>query len=165
MNILKKVPNSVFWILVSNSHASENLKLEAKQRGVDENRIIFAKKIPIKEHLKRIEFADLFLDTFPCSAHTTASDAIRMGLPIITIAGEGFASRVAASILNQVNLKELIVENKEDYQKLAIDLANNKSNFEEIKNNLKRSLKNSSLYNSKEFTKNLEDIYIKLLNK
>ena len=165
MNILKKVPDSVFWILVSNLHAKENLQLEAKKRGIDENRIIFADKIPIQEHFKRIELADLFLDTFPCSSHTTASDTIRMGLPIITMAGESFVSRVAASILNQVNLKELIVENKEDYQNLAIDLANNKSKLENIKNNLKRSLKNTSLYNSKEFTKNLEDIYTNLINK
>ena len=165
MNILKKVPNSILWILVSNSDAKKNLKLEAKQSGVNENRIIFAKKIPVNEHLKRMQIADLFLDTFPCNAHTTASEAIRMALPIITISGESFASRVAKSILNQVNLNGLVVNNEKDYQNLAIDLANNKSKLEEIKSNLRKSLKNTSLYNSKEFTKNLEDIYTGLINK
>ena len=160
MNILKKVPNSILWILVSNSDAKKNLKLEAKQSGVNENRIIFAKKIPVNEHLKRMQIADLFLDTFPCNAHTTASEAIRMALPIITISGESFASRVAKSILNQVNLNGLVVNNEKDYQNLAIDLANNKSKLEKIKSNLRKSLKNTSLYNSKEFTKNLEDIYM-----
>ena len=165
MNILKKVPNSILWILVSNSDAKKNLKLEAKQSGVNENRIIFAKKIPVNEHLKRMQIADLFLDTFPCNAHTTASEAIRMALPIITISGESFASRVAKSILNQVNLNGLVVNNEKDYQNLAIDLANNKSKLEEIKSNLRKSLKNTSLYNSKEFTKNLEDIYTEMINK
>ena len=165
MNILKKVPNSILWILVSNSDAKKNLKLEAKQSGVNENRIIFAKKIPVNEHLKRMQIADLFLDTFPCNAHTTASESIRMALPIITISGESFASRVAKSILNQVNLNGLVVNNEKDYQNLAIDLANNKSKLEKIKSNLRKSLKNTSLYNSKEFTKNLEDIYTGLINK
>ena len=141
MNILKKVPNSILWILVSNSDAKKNFKLEAKQNGVNENRIIFAKKVPVNEHLERMQIADLFLDTFPCNAHTTASEAIRMGLPIITISGESFASRVAESILNQVNLNELVVNNEKDYQNLAIDLANNKSKLEEIKSNLRKSLK------------------------
>ena len=157
--------NSILWILVSNSDAKKNLKLEAKQNGVNENRIIFAKKIPVNEHLKRMQIADLFLDTFPCNAHTTASEAIRMALPIITISGESFASRVAKSILNQVNLNGLVVSNEKDYQNLAIDLANNKSKLEEIKSNLRKSLKNTSLYNSKEFTKNLEDIYTEMINK
>ena len=88
-----------------------------------------------------------------------------MALPIITISGESFASRVAKSILNQVNLNGLVVNNEKDYQNLAIDLANNKSKLEEIKSNLRKSLKNTSLYNSKEFTKNLEDIYTGLINK
>ncbi len=165
INILKKVSNSVIWILASNSSVSENLKSEAKKRGVNENRIIFAKKLPINEHLKRIELADLFLDTFPYGAHTTASDAIRMGLPVITMIGESFCSRVAASILDRVSLNELIVKNKEDYMNLAINLANNKPKLKKIKNDLISLAKTSSLYDSKKFTKNLEVTYIKLLNR
>ena len=85
--------------------------------------------------------------------------------PLLQYQGESFASRVAESILNRVNLNELVVKNEKDYQNLAIDLVNNKSKLEEIKSNLRKSLKNTSLYNSKEFTKNLEDIYIGLINK
>jgi predicted O-linked N-acetylglucosamine transferase (SPINDLY family) len=106
MEILQEVPDSIFWIYCDNEVAKENLKNEAKLNGIEEKRIIFAKRLDIKEHLKRIKLADIFLDTFPYGAHTTASDAIRMGLPLITIKGESFASRVSSSILNQVDLKE-----------------------------------------------------------
>ena len=109
--------------------------------------------------------ADLFLDTYPYTAHTTASDAIRMGLPLITIKGESFASRVASSILNQVNLNELVALTFEDYQNLAVKLANDKEFYNSIKKKLLNSLKKTTLFNSKKFAKNLEDIYSNLLNK
>ena len=120
MNILK-VDNSVLWILKSNEIASKNLKKEA-EKGIDEGRIIFADFLPNDEHLKRISLADVFLDTYPYNAHTTASDAIRMGIPIITLTGNSFASRVGASILSSVNIKELITYNQKDYEEVSISL-------------------------------------------
>ena len=163
MEILKEVPDSVFWIYSNNEIAEENLKNEAKLNAINEKRIIFAKRIDIKEHLKRIKLADIFLDTFPYGAHTTASDTVRMGLPLITIKGESFASRVSSSVLYQVNLNELIVSNIENYKKLAIKIGKNKDYLNKLKQKLSVSLKKTSLFDSKRFTKNLENIYIKLL--
>ena len=165
MNILKKVPNSVLWIFKSNETASRNLKRETELRGVDPNRIIFASYLPNDEHLKRISLADLFLDTFPYNAHVTASDAIRMGIPILTLTGNSFASRVGASILSCIGIKELITRNKREYQELGIELALNTNKLYKIKKRLRDSLSKSSLYDSHLFTKNLENIYFNLFNK
>ena len=163
MNMLKKVPNSVLWIFKTNETASNNLEKEAKTRGVNPKRIIFASYLPAEEHLKRISFADLFLDTFPCNAHTTASDAVRMGVPVITLIGNTFASRVAASILSCLNMEELITSNKTEYEKLGIELATNNKKFATIKNSLKVSVSKSPLFDSFKFTKNLENLYLQIL--
>jgi len=165
MNILKKVPNSVLWIFKSNETASRNLKRETELRGVDPNRVIFASYLPNDEHLKRLSLADLFLDTFPYNAHVTASDAIRMGIPILTLTGNSFASRVGASILSCIGIKELITRNKREYQELGIELALNTNKLYKIKKRLRDSLSKSSLYDSHLFTKNLENIYFNLFNK
>jgi len=166
MNILKKVKKSVLWIYAYNEPARQNLKLEAKKRGVDPKRIIFAEKVSILEdHLQRIKLADIFLDTFPYNAHTSASDSIRMGLPLITMRGNSFASRVAASILSSINMSELITENINDYENLAIELGNNKFKLNEIKKNMIRNIKKSNFFNSEIFTKDLESIYKDLIKK
>ena len=164
MNILKKTPKSVLWLLKSNNAASENIWKTAEKKGIDRNRIIFADRLPHYDHLKRIALADIFLDTFPYNAHTTASDTIRMGVPIIALMGKSFASRVSSSILNQVNMKELITTNTEDFQNLAIDIASNKNKLNKIKDDLNNSLSNSSLFDSVKFTKDLETLYQKILN-
>ena len=163
-NILKNVPKSVLWLLKSNNAASENIWKEAEKKNIDRNRIIFAEHLPHDEHLERIGLADIFLDTSPYNAHTTASDTIRMGVPLIALKGKSFASRVSASILNQVNLKQLITTNKEDFQNLAINIATNKNKLKKIKDDLKNSLSNSSLFDSVVFTKDLETLYQKLLD-
>lgn len=166
MNILKKVEKSILWILAYNEPARQNLKLEAKKRGVDPKRIVFAEQISIVEdHLQRIKLADIFLDTFPYNAHTTGSDSIRMGLPLITMKGNSFASRVAASILSSINMSELITENINDYENLAIELGNNKFKLNEIKKNMIRNVKKSNFFNSEIFTKDLESIYKDLIKK
>ena len=164
MNILKKTPKSVLWLLKSNNAACENIWKTAEKIGIDRNRIIFAERLPHYDHLKRIAHADIFLDTFPYNAHTTASDTIRMGVPIIALMGKSFASRVSSSILNQVNMKELITTNTEDFQNLAIDIATNKNKLKKIKDDLKNSLSNSSLFDSVKFTKDLETLYQKILD-
>ncbi len=163
MNILKKVDKSVMWIYVDKKYAQENLRKEAIVRNVDPNRIRFAQKENIENHLVRMKFADLFLDTWPYNAHTTASDSIRMGLPLLTLMGNSFASRVASSLLNTINVPELITTKIDDYENLAIKLGNDKSKLDEIKNKIKTNSKKSSLYDSKKFTKNLENIYNKLI--
>ena len=162
MNIIKKVNNSVLWILRSNETAEKNLKKEAKNRGVDPDRIIFASFLPNDEHLKRISLADLFLDTFPYNAHTTASDAVRMGIPIITLVGNSFASRVGSSILSCINMKELITTSKKDYEDIAIKLGLEQKKIIEIKDRLRDSVDKSSLFDSLKFTKNLENLYLEL---
>jgi len=165
MEILKNVPKGVLWLLETNSESSKNILKEAKKNNIDINRIIFAKHLPNNMHLNRIKLADIFLDTFPYSAHTTASDFIRMGVPIITLIGESFASRVAASILNQVNLNELVTKNKNDYQNLAISIGKDKEKINKLKKKLKDSILNSKLFNSILYTKNLEDLFINLSKK
>ena len=118
VSVLNRVEGSVLWLLEDNPWASMNLRREATARGLDPRRLIFAKRIPLAEHLARHRLADLFLDTFPCNAHTTASDALWAGLPLITMAGEAFASRVAASLLHAVGLSDLAVNNPKQYQDL-----------------------------------------------
>ena len=164
MNIIKRVDNSVLWILKSNDTASKNLKNEAIKNGVDPSRIIFAPHLSNDEHLKRISLADLFLDTFPYNAHTTASEAVRMGTPIITWFGKSFASRVGASILSSINMKELITNNKKDYEELAVVLGTEPKKLNELKNRFRDMVAKSSLFDRLKFTKNLENLYLKLLN-
>jgi predicted O-linked N-acetylglucosamine transferase (SPINDLY family) len=118
--------------------------------------------MPIEDHLKRHNLADLFLDTYPCNAHTTASDTLRSGLPMITLMGETFASRVSASLLSSLDLKELITENFNDYSSLAIKFGNNPELLKKIKIKLNENIKNKTLFDSKLFTKNLEFAYDKV---
>jgi predicted O-linked N-acetylglucosamine transferase (SPINDLY family) len=133
MRILKTVERSVLWLLSENANVIKNLKNEAKNLGVDENRLIFAAKVTNEEHLKRIQISDLFLDAFPCNAHATARDAIRMGLPVLTYKGKSFASRIAASLLNALKLTELITETKDEYESLTIKLATHPEKLRIIK--------------------------------
>ena len=164
MNILKKCDSSVLWLLQDKDLGRKNLWEEAQTQGVDKERIIFAGRVPLRDHLKRLEFIDLFLDTFPYNAHTTASEAIRAGVPILTLKGKSFPSRVASSILTNVGLEKLIADNLDDYENHAVLLA---KNIQEIKN-LKKHLMNkknlNKLFDSSVFTKDLEKIYKKILS-
>ena len=159
MNILTQVENSVLWLLVNNETSIKNLKKEATKLGVDENRLVFAPYISSEKHLNRIQHADLFLDTLPYNAHTTTSDALRMGLPVLTLLGKSFASRVAASLLNAVNLPELITNSQKQYESLAIELATNPKKYKIIKSKLLNNLDNAPLYNSSLFTNLLLPIF------
>ena len=159
MRILQLVEGSILWIFKSNETAVENLKKEAELRGIDSSRLVFASFLPVEEHLKRIQLADLFLDTLPYNAHTTASDALRVGLPVITLMGESFASRVAASLLNAVGLPELITTTPKGYESLAIELATKPKFLREIKDKLFTNLSTSPLYNTKLFTQDIETAY------
>ena len=159
MRILKSVNSSVLWLLESNPSASFNLKDEASRRGVNADRIIFAKRLPYEEHLCRHQLADLFFDTLPYNAHTTASDALWSGLPVLTCLGNTFPGRVASSLLNAINLPELITTSLVQYENLAIELAKNPNNLLEIREKLKTNRLSSPLFNSQLYTSNLENIY------
>ena len=164
-NILKNNSHSVLWLLEDNIFSKKNLIKEAEKKGVDKNRIIFSQRISIEDHLERIKLADLFLDTYPYSAHTTCSDALRAGLPVLTIKGNTFASRVASSLLTVINLPELITENFESYENLANELIRKKNYFKEIRNKLKKNVTNSLLFNSKIYTKNIEQAFQTVVGK
>ena len=163
MRILKKVDESILWLFEDNAKSALNLKKEAEKRGINPNRIYFAKRVPLSEHLARQKIADLFLDTWPCNAHTTTSDALWAGLPVLTLPGESFASRVAASLVNAVGLSELIAENEKRYEELAIELAKDKEKLNHYKKALLLNLESSPLFDTKKFTLDLENLYIQLI--
>jgi len=159
MRLLKARPNSVLWLLESNAVAKENLRHEAEMRGVDANRLIFAPRVAIAEHLARHQLADLFLDTLPYNAHTTASDALWMGLPVLTCAGQTFASRVAGSLLHALNLEELITDSLAAYEERALQLSSEVALLQSIKDKLAINKQNSALFDTTRFTKDLENTY------
>jgi predicted O-linked N-acetylglucosamine transferase (SPINDLY family) len=165
MRILEVVEGSVLWLLESNSSAVSNLKKEATKSGINEDRLIFAKHISVAEHLNRIQLADLFLDTLPINAHTTTSDALRMELPVLTCMGNSFASRVAASLLNAVNLPELITTTQEQYESLAIQLALHPEKLKIIKDKLINNLPTAPLYDTPLFTRHLESAYLTMYDR
>ena len=162
MQILKRVDNSVIWLLESNEKSSENLKKEAANRGIDPKRIIFSKALPLEEHLARHKAADLFIDTFPYNAHTTCSDSLRVGLPVLTLQGETFASRVSSSLLNAVGLKELITYSSKEYEDLAVEFATDASKLKNIKNKLEINKNKLPLFNTKLFTSHIEQAYFEM---
>jgi protein O-GlcNAc transferase len=161
MRILGAVDNSVLWLSGMDQTAINNLKNKANECGINIDRIIFASRVPsLSDHLNRIKLADLFLDTFPYNAHTTSNDALRVGLPILTLIGKSFASRVAGSLLNAVGLPELITITQEKYESLAIELATNPEQLEKIKTKLVANLPSSPLCNNtKLFAHHIELAY------
>ena len=165
MRILKSVNGSVLWLFEDNVTASENLKKEAVKKGIDVNRIIFARYLSIEEHLARHKAADLFIDTFPYTAHTGCSDALWTGLPVLTCVGESFASRVSASLLNAIGLPELATHTHKEYEDMAIELANNPIRLKEIKNKLEKNKLEKPLFNTKLFTKHIESAYTEMHKK
>mgnify|MGYP002022619644 CR=1 FL=1 len=122
-------------------------------------RLIFGSRLNRNEYLARYRMADLFLDTLPYNAATTASDALKMGLPVLTLEGNSFASRMASSVLSAANLPELITSSEGDYESLAIELATNPKKFNSIKVKLNETIAKSALYNTAKFTENLESVY------
>ena len=159
MNILKKANNSVLWLLDDENESTTNLLYETELRNVDPKRIIFSKKISTHDHLARHSLADLFLDTFPYGAHTTASDALWSGLPIITKRGNSFASRVASSLLKAISMDNLITSTDQEYQDLAVKLATDKKELNLIKDKLSKNIKTEPLFNTVLFTSNIEKAY------
>jgi protein O-GlcNAc transferase len=159
MRLLGRVEDSVLWLLKSNKWAEQNLKREAEARGISAERLIFAEKVTQDEHLARQKLADLFLDTFNYNAHTTTSDALWAGLPVVTKLGEGFAARVAASLLTAIGLPELITESEEAYEALALALATDTNELAKIKSKLEANRLTQPLFDSEMYTRHLETGY------
>ncbi len=160
--ILKRVPDSVLWLLAGDVKAMENLRCEASMRGVDPTRLIFAYNLPQTEHLGRLQLADLALDTFPVNSHTTASDALWVGVPIVTKTGASFVSRVATSLLVNIGLPELITEDDDAYAKLAIELALDSKRLGLLRRRLAKNRSTHPLFNTVTFTADLERLYEKI---
>lgn len=166
MRLLSQVPRSVLWLFTENKLAKANLRKEALLRGVEPNRLVFGKRMPkLADHLARYRLADLFLDTFPYNAHTTASDALWAGLPVLTCAGRSFVSRVAASLLAAIGLPELITCNHQDYEALAVRLATNPDELQAIQRKLLVNRVTAPLFNTELYTRNLERAYQVVFNR
>ena len=163
--ILTKVDKSVLLIYADNELAKRNLTKEIIKRGVSSNRLIFCARLSKPEYLARYRVADLFLDTHPYNAGTTASDALRMGLPIVTYTGNSFPSRMASSLLNAVNLPELIATSQEYYEDIAIELALDPTKLKIIKDKLINNLPTSELYNTSLFAQNIEFAYTEMYDR
>ena len=156
LKVLKKIDDSLLWLMDTNDIAKKNIINFTKKFGIDSQRIKFAKFLPQSEHLERLSHADLFLDTFNYNAHTTCSDALWAGVPVITKQGKQFSARVASSLLHSVDLKYLITHSNDEYYNLIIDLASDKKKLEKIKLNLIKNRSKLDLFNTSKYTSNFE---------
>ncbi|NDF80543.1 MAG: tetratricopeptide repeat protein [Methylophilaceae bacterium] len=163
LTLLEKYPKSILWLTHSNAWSTRNLKDYANKCGINPERIIFASRAPNDEHIARHALADLYLDTLPYNAHTSASDALSMNLPIVTLKGNTFASRVAGSLLHSLNLDELITENIENYIHCASRLTENLKYRQDIIYRLNEAKKSSPIFQPQLFVNTLESIYLNLV--
>lgn len=162
MRLLMNFPRTVLWLLRDTEVAEKNLRLEAEKRGLSHDRIIFASRVKTEEHLARHVCADLFLDTYPCNAHTTASDALWAGLPLVTCSGSSFASRVAGSLLTTIGMPELITDNLADYEKKISDLISNPDLLVNVKRQLETNKSSSPLFDTQGYTKDWENLLLEV---
>lgn len=162
--ILEQVPGSVLWLVDDQDIAQRHARQEAHSRGIDPSRLIFAPRVAYPDHLARMRRADLFLDTLPFNAGTTASDALWAGLPLLTQPGQAFASRMAASLLRAIGLPELITHSAAEYEALAVQLARHPHQLQAMRQRLVDNRLSSPLFDTTRFTRNLEDAYRSLVN-
>ncbi|NBW53563.1 MAG: glycosyltransferase, partial [Betaproteobacteria bacterium] len=163
LTLLEKFPKSILWLTYSNTWATSNLKDYADKHGINPERIIFATRVPNNEHIARHALADVYLDTLPYNAHTSASDALSMNLPIVTLKGSTFASRVAGSLLHSLNLDELITEDIESYINCAIRLTEDIKYRQNVIYRLNEAKRNSPIFQPQLFVKTLESVYQNLI--
>lgn len=162
MRLLRAVEGSVLWLMGDNAATMQNLRREAQKRGVDPMRLVFAHPLSPEEHLARHRLADLFLDTLPYNAHTTASDALWTGLPVVTQLGEGFAGRVAASLLKAVGLPELVTHSAADYERLALALATDPALLAGVRDRLNANRLTQPLFDTDRFRHHIEAAYLQM---
>lgn len=165
MRILQAVPGSVLWLFEGNAGVVANLQREAQARGVAPERLVFAPRMPLDEHLARHRYADLFLDTLPVNAHTTASDALWAELPVLTCQGQSFAARVASSLLHAVGMQELVTRDAAEYEALAIALAQDPGRLRVLRARLAEQKVASPLFDARQFARDLEAAYTAMHNR
>jgi predicted O-linked N-acetylglucosamine transferase (SPINDLY family) len=159
MRLLHKVEGSVLWLFDAYPNVRDNLAREAEKRGIDPARLVFATRLPTPDHLARQRLADLFLDTLPCNAHTTASEALWVGLPILTLRGATFAGRVAASLLHAIGLPELVTETLEDYEAQALRLAARPEALASLRQKLAANRATHPLFDTPRFARHIESAF------
>jgi predicted O-linked N-acetylglucosamine transferase (SPINDLY family) len=165
MRILNRVENSCIFIYSDSEIVDCNLRNEARKLGVDSNRIIFGRRMAREDYLARFRAMDLFLDTFPYNAGTTASDALWVGLPVLTYTGRSFAARVATSLLTAIDLPELITSSAQQYEELAVQLAQQPERLAEIRAKLQRNRLSTPLFDTRSFAANLESAYTTMMQR
>jgi protein O-GlcNAc transferase len=162
MRLLQAVDGSTLWLLRDHDGTAQNLRGQAQKCGIDPLRLVFAGRMPPEDHLARHRLADLFLDTLPYNAHTTASDALWMGLPVVTQLGDAFAGRVAASLLDAIGLPELVTHNIEDYERVALQLAKDPALLDRYRNRLAANRTTQPLFDADRFRRHIEAAYLKM---
>jgi predicted O-linked N-acetylglucosamine transferase (SPINDLY family) len=162
MSLLRQVEGSVLWLLADNDWAAGNLRREVVAHGVTADRLVFAPPFGYEPHLSRLALADLFLDTSPYNAHTTASDALWAGLPLVTCMGLSFPARVAASLLQAIGLPELVTRSLGDYEQLALSLARDPDRLAAIRAKLAHNRKTNALFDTRRFCRHLETAYARM---
>jgi len=163
MRLLREVEGSVLWLLQTTEAATDNLRNEGRAKGIDPQRLVFAPNVEISQHLARHRAADLFLDNLPVNAHTAASDALWMGLPVVTCAGDAFVGRVALSLLTAAGLPELATRNLDEYHALALKLASDRALLAGMREKLDRERMTSRLFDTKRLCRHMEAAYSEML--
>jgi predicted O-linked N-acetylglucosamine transferase (SPINDLY family) len=163
MALLRSVPWSVLWLLEDNRWASENLLESARVAGVARERIIIAPRLPLHDHLARYAVADLALDTFPYTSHTTGSDALWLGCPLVALCGETFAARVSGSLLVNCGLTDLVTSTLDDYETLALRLATDQDLMSNVRQRLAAARDSAPLFDSQRFARDLEQLYLRIV--
>ena len=164
-SLLRQIDEAVLWLFEANPQARKNLLAQAQRRGVESNRIFWAPRLELAQHMTRISAADLFLDTLPVNAHTTASDALWAGVPVLTVLGETFVSRVAASLLAAAGLPELVAANLEEYEQIALELARNRSRLRALRQRLADNRQSCPLFDGARYTRDFEALLIRMIER
>jgi predicted O-linked N-acetylglucosamine transferase (SPINDLY family) len=159
MRLVQQTEGSVLWLLVENTTARRHLRTEAEARGVAAGRLVFADRLPREEYLARLGLADCFLDTRPCNAHTTASDALWMGLPLVTCLGRSFAARVAGSMLRAAGLEELITRDLAEYEATALALARTPERLSALRRKLGQNRASQQLFDMPRLARHIETAF------
>ena len=164
MRLLRAADGSVLWLLDANPDAKKNLRLEAQKRGVSPDRLVFAPRAAIEDHLSRHQHADLFLDTFNVNAHTTATDSLWAGLPVLTLQGEQFAARVASSLLDAVGMPELITKSEQEYEGMALQIATDANFLKRLKAKLRDAKGKKPLFDTEAYARAFEALMIRAVS-
>ena len=160
--LLERLPDAVLWLLQWNTNVRDSLLAAASARGIGAERLLFAPLLPLDEHLARLACADVFLDTWPCNAHTTAGEALWVGVPVVTLIGETFAQRVAASLLHQVGLDELVCGDEASYVDTVAALAQDSAKLAAVRDRLRKGCDAGPLFDGERFARDIEAMYERL---